>query len=240
MTTLLCIIALTLLALAAFFIVSRRRWQSSLPMALNTETYNPAYKRWINGKKTLTADADFTNKRFYLVKVGTDQAHMALVAATSDKPLGINLDEPLSGNEGTVAIPGPDHSTRPVVASGTIHMYDDLYSDGTGKVMNATALNTLATAGVYWKVGKALAPATASGQVIEASVHSPICVAVLAALTSTQNSTTNGSDAGTTQTLANALKVSYNALQLDVSTLATAVSTNTNKTGTGAEIFYLH
>lgn len=42
------------------------------------------------------------------------------------------------------------------------------------------------------------------------------------ALTSSQNATTNGSDPTTTQTLANALKVSYNALQVDVAALRTA------------------
>lgn len=36
------------------------------------------------------------------------------------------------------------------------------------------------------------------------------------AVTSSQNATTNGSDAGTTQTLANALKVSFNAAQVDI------------------------
>lgn len=46
--------------------------------------------------------------------------------------------------------------------------------------------------------------------------------AVDAALTSSQNATANGSDAGTTETLANALKVSYNALQADVVALRTA------------------
>jgi hypothetical protein len=46
-----------------------------------------------------------------------------------------------------------------------------------------------------------------------------------AALTSTQNATTNGADAGTTQALANALKVSYNAAQVDIATLYAALVT---------------
>lgn len=45
-----------------------------------------------------------------------------------------------------------------------------------------------------------------------------------AAVTSSQNSTTNGSDAGTTQTLANALKVSYNAAQVDIAALRTTLA----------------
>ena len=48
---------------------------------------------------------------------------------------------------------------------------------------------------------------------------------VTVALTSAQNATTNGSDAGTTQTLANALKVSYNALQVDVAAVRSALVT---------------
>ncbi len=52
----------------------------------------------------------------------------------------------------------------------------------------------------------------------ESAKRGPITVA----LTSSQNATTNGSDAGTTQTLANALKVSYNALQADVAALRAA------------------
>ena len=50
-----------------------------------------------------------------------------------------------------------------------------------------------------------------------------IPVHALPALTSSQNATTVGSDAGTTQTLANAIKVSYNALQVDVAALRTAL-----------------
>jgi hypothetical protein len=49
-------------------------------------------------------------------------------------------------------------------------------------------------------------------------------VAAPAALTSSQNATANGSDAATTQALANSLKVSYNALQTDVVALRTTVA----------------
>lgn len=48
---------------------------------------------------------------------------------------------------------------------------------------------------------------------------------ITSALTSAQCATANGSDAGTTQTLANALKTDYNALQADVAAIRTALIT---------------
>lgn len=55
------------------------------------------------------------------------------------------------------------------------------------------------------------------------SVVAPF-VAAPAALTSAQNATANGSDPATTQALANALKVSYNALQVDVAAVRTTLA----------------
>lgn len=49
-------------------------------------------------------------------------------------------------------------------------------------------------------------------------------VAAVGALTSSQNATANGSDLATTQALANALKVSYNALQVDVAAIRTTLN----------------
>ena len=48
---------------------------------------------------------------------------------------------------------------------------------------------------------------------------------VQVALTSTQNTTTAATDLGTAEALANALKVSYNALQVDLAALRTALIT---------------
>lgn len=61
-------------------------------------------------------------------------------------------------------------------------------------------------------------------------------VADVAALTSVQEATANGSDPATTQALANSLKIKYNALQADVAALHTtllAVQDSLTATGTG-------
>lgn len=52
----------------------------------------------------------------------------------------------------------------------------------------------------------------------------PLTSAAPAAATSTPNTTPNGADAATTQTLANALKVSYNAAQADIAALVTELA----------------
>lgn len=61
---------------------------------------------------------------------------------------------------------------------------------------------------------------TGSGPSTSQAAH----VAAAAALTSSQNATANGSDATTTQALANALKVSYNAAQVDIAALRTKLN----------------
>ncbi len=55
----------------------------------------------------------------------------------------------------------------------------------------------------------------------ESAKRGPLTVA----LTSTQNATANGSDAGTTQALANSLKASYNAAQTDLAAIRAALVT---------------
>ena len=61
-----------------------------------------------------------------------------------------------------------------------------------------------------------IAPTNSSG-----GASAPITVA----LTSSQNATANASDLGTAITLANALKVSYNAAQVDIAAIRTALIT---------------
>lgn len=70
-------------------------------------------------------------------------------------------------------------------------------------------------------VGTVVSAATPS---VIGGVLQSVTVAAPAALTSSQNTTPNGSDATTTQTLANALKVSYNAAQTDLAALRVTVA----------------
>jgi len=149
--------------------------------------YNPAYKRWHQGLITLTADSAQTNQRYYLVKFGSDQYHQAITGAATDKPLGVALDEPPANYEGTISLPGVDKHTRPGVSGSAINYGDDVYSYGGGLITNAAGILALNTAGVYWKVGKALTPATAAGQFVEVAWSDPRAVVVLAALTGTAN-----------------------------------------------------
>ena len=152
-------------------------------------TYNPAYKRWHQGKITLTADAAQTNQRFFLVKYSstTPQYNMAVTSSATDKPIGPCIDEPLQGFDGAVILAGVEKTTTPGVSGTAIAVDDDVYSYGNGLITNAAGILALNAAGTYWKVGKALTPATAANQYVEVAWTDPRAVAVLAALTGTAN-----------------------------------------------------
>lgn len=159
-----------------------------------------------------------------LIKAGTDAFHGAVTSATSSYPIGTTEDSPDAAEDIFHVRPlSVGIKTRKVRVATAIAANVDLYVAANGF---ASALP--AVAGTYYRIGRtsALAVQIGSGDYLAEFVPcAPIKVVVIAALTSSQNATTNGSDAGTTQTLANALKVSYNALQVDVAALGAALAT---------------
>ena len=53
-----------------------------------------------------TADADLSAKQYHLVKVGTDQDHVAIGAANTDKCIGVLMNAPELGESAEVALQG--------------------------------------------------------------------------------------------------------------------------------------
>ncbi len=127
-------------------------------------------------------------------------------------PLGTVPDEADAAEiDIEVRLLGIFDGTLIMVASGVIAADADVYADAAGKVSTLPAV-----AGLYWRVGRALVAAAADGDRIEVQHHKPVPVYVLADFTS--RTTPVGSDAGTTQTLANALKADLTALRLAINT----------------------
>lgn len=166
-----------------------------------------------DGKITYTADNDLSDAgqqggRFLCVKQGTDATHIDKCGAT-DKPIGICPDAPLATNLGSVDLFGSAKGTKRGIAAVAIAVGDEIYTAASGRLTNVPV------DGCYL-VGWALSTATGAGDDFEFSaVGKPLLVVVIAASNSVQEATVNGSDAGTTQALANSLKAKYNTLQAD-------------------------
>jgi hypothetical protein len=189
------------------------------------ETFATANAETATGTNTVytrRADAALSYTHL-LVKSGTDAFHSAVCGA-ADRPIGSTTDSPDAAEDIVHVNPlNRSESSRRLRCATALAANIDLYTAANGFVQAEPTV-----AGTYWRVGRSSALAVQEGSsnyVIDAVTHAPIKVVIIAALTSSQNATTNGSDAGTTQTLANALKVSYNALQADVAALGAALAT---------------
>jgi hypothetical protein len=154
--------------------VSRQSRRNALIPACNT--LPPNWGVSSNGKTMLSSAAVAT--RFLLGKFGADYRHVAAVAAASDEPIGVITDEASAAEEEMfVELLGLTNRTVPVVAGAAITLGADLYALASGKVgLKPTA------AGTYWKVGKALQPADADGDVIEMQPQKPRKLIVVSAL----------------------------------------------------------
>lgn len=153
---------------------SRQSRRSSLIPACNTLA--PNWGTSSNGKSLLSSAAVAT--RYLIGKFGADYRHVSVVAATSDEPIGVITDEATAAEEEMfVELLGLTNRTVPVVASEPITLGADLYVTAAGKVgLKPTA------AGTYWRVGKALQPADADGDVFEMQPQRPRKLIVIAAL----------------------------------------------------------
>ena len=199
-------------------------WFSLLGYRTASNTTYPAElgpRRTRRGAVRRVADSTF-GARYLIVKTGAEADGMdvcTVTAGVSDVPIGVCTDQPTSGDNATAELFGPNADTIPMVAAGVIAQDVHVYTAAGGKVQSLPG-----TAGVYYRVGRSATPCGNANGLVEVAPYSPVRVVIVAKGTSAQNATTNGSDAGTTQTLANALKVSYNALQADYAALALALT----------------
>lgn len=120
------------------------------------------------------ADAAIAVKH-YLVKIGSDADHVAVIAAASDEPLGVCIDEAEAAeNPVSVKLLGACKGTVLMVANETITAGEDVYSGTDGRVQDLPAV-----AGTYWKVGRSVTASTV-GLEIEVEPCTPRKVVIIA------------------------------------------------------------
>lgn len=120
------------------------------------------------------ADAALTVKH-YLVKTGSDADHIAVIAAASDEPLGVCIDEATAAEDAvSVKLLGACKGTVLMVANETITAGVDVYSGTDGRVQDLPA-----SVGTYWKVGRSVTASTADLE-IEVEPCTPRKVVVIA------------------------------------------------------------
>jgi hypothetical protein len=133
-----------------------------------------------------------------LTKVGADGDHYAVIAATSDEPLGLCIDEADTGNSLTrrkaIYLPGWKKPEL-VLSSCAVAFGQRLFSDGTGKVMLEPTV-----AGTYWFVGRSVGTCSGSGKLVPIDLCEPEKLLVIAKLTCI-GAATGANDATTLATL---------------------------------------
>ena len=117
-----------------------------------------------NGIKPYTAEAAITT-RYLLVQKGAADNGVIINSATA-RPLGVCLDEPLSGNKTAVALLGSSPGTLKVRANGAIAAGAMVFTTAGGKVGAWSAGSYL--------VGRALTAAAADGDLVEADHLLPL------------------------------------------------------------------
>ncbi len=122
--------------------------------------------------KTVKLDGTVTVRNL-LYKLGTDDNHVAVCAATADAPLGTIDDEGVAEDEVGLLILGKG-PTKKFVAAEAIAVGDALFTTTSGKVQNFPG----AGAATYWQVGIALSAAAADGDIVEASDCVPVKLVV--------------------------------------------------------------
>ena len=139
----------------------------------NVECFANVFTEGIHdSSKTVKLDATVTVRNL-LYKKGSDDQHVAVLAATADCPLGTINDEGVAEDEVALLILGKG-PTKKFVASEAIAVGDALFTTTSGKVQNFPG----AGAATYWQVGVALTAAAADGDVIEGSDCVPVKLVV--------------------------------------------------------------
>ncbi len=172
--------------------------------AFNVATFLPPAENAVS----LTPDA--AHALNLIVKRGTDAEHYDVCGA-ADEPLGIVADEAASdagslSHRRGITLLGSWRKPELVTASEAIAVGDWVYTAANGRVQNEPG-----GAGTYWRLGKALSPASGAGKMFVIQPTQPVMLTVFAKMTCI--TTAAGSDAGTTQTLANAIKADLTAFR---------------------------
>lgn len=155
--------------------------------------------------------------QFLLVTRGSPADEVDICAA-DELPLGVcqdtaDADDVTNGEPLSVRLLGSGQGTDRCVASEAIAQDADLYTAAGGKVQNEPA-----TAGTYYKVGKALEAATGDDSVIAFEPCAPVKLVVIAALTSTDGTAAAAADLA-------ALKAEAEKIGDDVRAIAAALAT---------------
>ena len=93
----------------------------------------------------MAANADLSAKQYFLMKRGTTEGQCAIVAATTDIPLGLLQNKPAaSGREAEIMLLGL--SKAQVAAATDIAINDKLGPDANGRLVQKTANNDIVNA----------------------------------------------------------------------------------------------
>lgn len=111
--------------------------------------------------------------RHLLCKTGTAAATQVLICTASSMPLGVVPDEPAEGDQTTVEPLGIGDRTKRMVAGGAVTAGALVYTAAGGKVTELSA-----SAGTYYKVGRALSEGSGDGSVIEVLPCFPLATVV--------------------------------------------------------------
>lgn len=117
-----------------------------------------------NGNVPLAAE-EAISTRYLLVKKGT-AANGILINGATDRPWGVCLDEPASGDKATVGILGATVGTLKVIAGAAVTAGSKVYTAASGKVTGTHAT------GVYC-LGIAVTSASSDGDLVEISPRIP-------------------------------------------------------------------
>ena len=161
----------------------------------------------------ITRSADSAIGRYIVVKEGSTAGSGVAICGAGDLPLGVTIDEAAASSARISFAPFALSGTKLLTASEAISIGDTIYTAASGKVQNEPA-----SAGTYYRIGRALTAAAADGDYIEVETHAPIKVVVIAALASTNG--TAGAAADLT-----ALKAEAEKIGDDVRALGAALAT---------------
>lgn len=211
-TTLALILGLVAIALACGWLLKEARDHNlCLDNAAGDGTH-------AEGRITKKGDATVAT-RYLLCKEGTDGDHVDTCGADT-LPLGVYTDKVTTiEDEVAIELLGIANRTLIVVASEAMTVGDDVYTAANGKVQDEPA-----SAGTYYKIGRALTAASGDGQELVIAHHAPQKVIVLALMGNTNSEISAlTSSATTTQAEFNALRDKCEELADDVRAIQTAL-----------------
>lgn len=162
----------------------------------------------------ITRSADSAIGRYIVVKEGSTAGSGVAICGAGDLPLGVTIDEAAASSARIGFAPFSLSGTKLLTASEAIAIGAPVYTAASGKVQDEPA-----SAGTFYRIGRALTSAAADGDLIEVETYAPVKVVVVAAFTST-----NGTAAAASASLAN-LAAEAEKIGDDVRALGAALAT---------------